>query len=193
MANLYTPPNGSRVISSFAPGDRIDVVNWPSVPVSIVPAIIPADTLLVMPFFSDYVLNYDSVRFSHDGTTVLTWGLYSYNPSNRSGSLLNTTNSVQVFGTDISDMTFTPGTIYPGRTYAVAVNSSTAWTMSVFSGNGASSSRILGFDWLVPNTQRIWSHLRTPLTYNADLPATLPATLVKSNQIWPPNPLFGAV
>jgi hypothetical protein len=107
--------------------------------------------------------------------------------------LLNTTNSVQILGTGITDLTFTPGTIYPGRTYAVAVNSSTPWNMDVFSGNGASSSRILGFDWVVPNTQRIWSHLRTSLTYNAALPPTLPATLVKSNQIWPPNPLFISV
>jgi hypothetical protein len=192
MANLYRPPNGSRVLSYPAPGDRIDVVNWPSVPVDIATSLIEGNTLLVMPFFSDYVLNYDSLRIRHNGTANVTWGIYSYEPSNRSGSLLNSTGSFPLNGNNTSDINLPQGTIYPGRTYAVAVNSSADWNMEVYSGNGASSSRILGFDWIGGN-QRIWSHLRTSLTYTATLPATLPATLVKSNVIWPPNPLFNSV
>jgi hypothetical protein len=190
MANLYRPPNGSRVISSFAPGDLIDVVNWPSGPVSTLSVVIPADTLLVMPFLSDYVLNYEFMRISHNGNTFFTWGLYSYEPSNRSGSLLSTTTSTQIFGASITDVPLSPGTIYPGRTYALAVNSSAAWNMDVFSGNGAGSSRIIGLDWVGSNSQRIWTHLRTSLAYTAALPAALPATLVKSGATWPPNPLF---
>jgi hypothetical protein len=192
MANLYTPPNGARVLSSFAPGDLIDVVNWPSVPVSVTTSLIEANTLLVMPFYSDYLLNYDAIRIAYIGTADVTWGIYSYEPSNRSGALLNATGAYSLPGATVADVSFTPGTIYPGRTYAVAVNSSVDWTMYVFSGSGASSSRILGFDW-VGNSPRIWAHLRTSLAYNATLPSTLPATLFKSNLIWPPNPLFRSV
>jgi hypothetical protein len=194
MASLYTPPNGARVLSSFAPGDRIDIVNWPSVPVNVIVSLIPANTMLVMPFFSDYVLRYDSIRVSYSGTAQATWGLYSYEPSNRSGSLLNATGASSLSGTDVtSDINFPQGILYPGRVYALAVNSSADWNMNVFFGNGASSSRILGFDW-VGNNPILNTHLRAPLTYNATLPASLPSSsLDKSNLIWPPNPLFRAV
>jgi hypothetical protein len=192
MANLYTPPNGARVLSSFAPGDRIDVVSWPSVPVNVISSLIPADTLLVMPFFSDYVLNYDSIRISYTSSTQVTWGIYSYEPSNRSGTLLNATGAYTLPAANSTDINFPPGRFYPGKVYAVAVNSLADWNMNVFFGNGASSSRILGFDW-VGSAPILQTHLRVPLPYNAVLPTTLPAPLTKSNLIWPPNPLFRAI
>jgi hypothetical protein len=192
MANLYTPPIGARVISAFAPGDFIDIVNWPSPAITIQPTVIPANTLLVVPFFSGYVLNYDLIRFSYNGSADVTWGLYSYQPSDRSGALLNATGGFTINGTTNADIPFPPGTIYPGRTYAVAVNSSANWSMDVYSGNGAGSTRILGFDW-VGNSHRLWTHLRTPLAYNATLPSTLPAPLTKDNTAWPPNPFFRSV
>jgi hypothetical protein len=193
MANLYTPPNGARVLSYPAPGDFVDVVNWPAAPSSVFTFAVPADTLLVMPFYSDYVLNYDSIRISHDGTSDLTWGLYSYQPSNRSGSLLNATGGYSIAGNTSTDRSFsTPGTIYPGRTYAVALNSSASWTMNVYFAGGNGCSRILGVNWVGPNTQ-VWTHLRTSLSYNATLPTTLPGTLAKNNALAPPNPLFSSI
>jgi hypothetical protein len=193
MANLYTPPNGARVISSFAPGDYVDVVNWPAAPSSVFTFSPDADTLLVMPFYSDYVLNYDSIRVSHNGTTDVTWGLYSYEPSNRSGSLLNATGGYSLNGNTSTDRSFaSPGTIYPGRTYAVALNSSASWTMNVYFAGGNGCSRILGVDWTGVNTT-VWTHLRASLAYNATLPPTLPAALVKNNALAPPNPFFNSI
>jgi hypothetical protein len=193
MANLYTPPNGARVISSFASGDFVDVVNWPAAPSSVTTFAVPADTLLVMPFYSDYVLNYNSIRISYNGTANVTWGLYSYQPSNRSGSLLNATGGFSLNGNTSTDINFSvPGTIYPGRTYAVALNSSTSWTMNVYFAGGNGCSRILGVNWVGVNTQ-VWTHLRQSLAYNATLPPTLPATLARNNALAPPNPFFSSV
>lgn len=193
MANLYTPPNGARVLSSFAPGDLVDVVNWPAAPSSVFTFAVPADTLLVMPFYSDYVLNYDLIRISHNGTADVTWGLYSYEPSNRSGSLLNETGGYSISGNTSTDRSFSnPGTIYPGRAYAMVLNSSASWTMNVYFAGGNGCSRILGVNWVGPNTQ-VWTHLRTALTYNATLPPTLPAPLARDNALAPPNPFLRSV
>jgi hypothetical protein len=192
MANLYTPPNGARTISSFSTGDFIDVVNRPSGAVSIQVAAIDADTLYVLPFYSDYVLNYDSIRISHNGTADVTWGLYSYQPSNRSGSLLSATGGYTINGSTSTDRSITPGTIYPGRTYAMVLNSSANWNMNVFFSGGAGCSRIIGVDW-VGTSARVWTHLRDFLAYNATLPATLPATLAKNNTLFTPAPLLRSV
>jgi hypothetical protein len=193
MANLYTPPNGARVISSFAPGDFVDVVNWPAAPSSVTTFSLDSDTLYVMPFYSDYVLNYDSIRISYNATANVSWGLYSYQPSNRSGSLLNATGGFSLNGNTSTDLNFaTPGTIYPGRTYAVAVNSSASWTMNVYFAGGNGCSRILGVNWVGVNTQ-VWTHLRASLAYNATLPTTLPGTLARNNALAPPNPFFSSI
>jgi hypothetical protein len=193
MANLYTPPIGARVISSFAPGDLIDVVNRPSGAVSIQTFTLDPDTLYVMPFYSDYVLNYDALNISYNANANVTWGLYSYEPSSRSGSLVSATGGVTLNGTTSSVLNLTPAsTIYSGRTYAVAVNSSTNWTMDVFFSGGAGCSRILGLDW-VGVSPRVWTHLRGSLAYNATLPATLPSGLVKNNSLSPPTPLIRSV
>lgn len=192
MADLYTPPKSDRFIESPAPGDLFDVVNWPGCPSSSVFSGIPQDTLLVMPFMSGYVLDYDAINYIANGTASITWGLYAYDSYTQSGELLSATGEVSLPGGTATQITpITPGRINPGRTYAVAVNSSTFWSMICLSGNGTGSSRILGGEFTGGGYLN-YTHLRTTLLYNATLPATLPS-LTKSNAIWPPNPLFRSI
>lgn len=192
MADLYRAPFSSRFLEYPAPGDLIDVVNWPSVPSSTSFSGLPANTLLVMPFMAGYILDYDAINYISNGTANITWGLYSYDPYTRAGDLLAATGEVSVSGGTTTQITSIPaGRLYPGRTYAVALNSSAFWNMIVLTGNGAGCSRILGGDYSGGNFQN-FTHLRTTLTYNATLPATLPS-LTKSNAIWPPNPLFRSI
>lgn len=192
MANMFRTPDASRFVDGFVSGDTIDVVNWPSPPSSTAFSTIPADTVLVMPFMVGYILRYNALNFISTGNANITWGLYSYSPSDRFGDLLNSTGEVTISGTSITQVVSfnTISTLYPGRTYAIAVNSSASWTMLVLAGNGAGCSRILGGEYSGGNYQN-YTHLRDFLTYNAQLPASLSdLSIVKSNAIWPPNPLF---
>jgi hypothetical protein len=190
MADLYRVPNVARLFDYPASGDMIDVVNWPSMPSSTTFSGMPANTLIVVPFMAGYLLDYDTINYISNGTANITWGVYSYEPYTRSGELLAETGEIVVSGgTTTQNTSITQSTIYPGRAYALALNSSAFWNMLVLSGNGAGASRILGGDYSGGNYQN-YTHLRTNLTYNATLPPTLPAGLAKSNAIWPPNPLF---
>jgi hypothetical protein len=191
MADLYENSKADRFIEYPAPGDLIDVVNWPSCPSSTTFSGLPGNTLLVMPFMTGYILDYDAINYISNGTADITWGIYSYNTLQRTGTLLSATGQVSVTGGTTTQVTaIPPGRLHPGRTYAIALNSSAFWNMICLSGNGAGCSRILGGDYSGGNFQN-FTHLRTTLTYSATLPPTLPA-LTKSNAIWPPNPLLRA-
>lgn len=192
MANIFLTPNRSRFLQFPSAGDYIDVVSWPAAPSSTAFSSIPADTLLVMPFMAGYLLDFDALNYITTGTANINWGLYTYNPFNRAGSLLATTGQVAISGSTITRVTTLPiARIFPGRTYALALNSSASWTMLVLSGNGAGCSKILGGEYVGGNFQN-YTHLRTSLTYSATMPATLPS-LTKSNAIWPPNPLLSSI
>jgi hypothetical protein len=190
MANLYRVPNVARLFDYPASGDMIDVVNWPSMPSATTFSGMPANTLIVVPFMAGYLLDYDTLNYITSGTANITWGVYSYEPYTRAGSLLAETGEIAISGgTTTQTTSITQGSIYPGRAYALALNSSASWNMLVLSGNGTGASRILGGEYTGGGYLN-FTHLRTNLTYNAALPSTLPPGLTKSNLIWPPNPFF---
>lgn len=190
MADMFFTPSASSFVSGFTSGDTVDVVNWPASPFSSTFSGIPENTLLVMPFMTGYTMTYDALVFTHSGATNVTWGLYSYEPLNRTGTLLNATGQILLASGVQVVMFDEPGILYPGRTYAIAVNSASFWNMLVFFGSGAGCSRVIGLGF-GGGTYQYLTHLRASLAYDPVLPTNLPAT-TKSPDIWPPNPLFRA-